>query len=227
MQVFKKHGCATALALAAAVFVLAGGAPAAAQQSGPTVQDRKAVMQAQIELLKTQADLNKALQESAGSESAPLPQVIAVFGLDGDMVARLQMSNGLVSNFRAGETIRSGLTVSSITPRQVSVVVGRGKAVKAIPLEFFAVVPAGSTGMAGLPPGVPGMPGAMPGGFRPQPIPRELLPAPPDVRVPSIGGPVAPVASIPAGATPAAPSLPPVATAAPAPAPLPLPVAAK
>lgn len=222
MSVSKQQSCASALALVTSVFLLGVGTPVSAQQSGQTVQDRKAVMQAQIELLKTQADLNKALQETAGSESAPLPQVIAVFGLDGDMVARLQMPNGLVSNFRAGETIRSGLTVASITPRQVSVVAGKGKAVKAIPLEFFAAVPPGSTGMAGLPPGVPGMPGAMPGGFRPQPIPRELLPAPPDVRIPGIGGLVPPVASTSASAIPAVPSPPPAAAG-----PLPLPVATK
>ena len=181
-----------------AALLIAAAAPAAAQQ---TVQERLAVMDAQLELLKKQGSLDKALQESAGSSWAALPQVLAVMGLDGVMSARLQLPNGVVNIYRVGEPVRPGMTVASISPRQVSVAVGGAKGARSVLLEFVAGGPApGQAGFAPLPGGRP-------------PVPRELLPEPPVVRLPTAAMPavVAPAAApsaSPPGAAGAAAVLP-------------------
>ena len=183
--------------LAAALFF---AVPALAQQ---TVQERMAVMDAQLELVKKQGQLDKALQESAGSSIAALPYVLAVMGMDQVMSARLQLSNGTVNTYRVGEAIRPGMTVGSISPRQVTVTLGAGKSARSVPLEFIAPAPvAGGAGFAPLPGGR-------------APLPRELLPEPPFVRVPASSMPVAPVIAAPAPAAPPPAAPTPAAPAAP------------
>lgn len=173
-----------------AAVLIASCAPAIAQH---TVQERMAVMDAQLELLKKKGQLDKALQESAGSSLAALPQILAVMGLEGVMLARLQLSDGAVNTYRVGETIRPGMAVVSITPRQVSVSVGGHKAMRAVPLEFIAgAAPAGQAGFAPLPGGR-------------APVPKELLPEPPPVRLPAVATPAAAPSAAPVVAPAAAP----------------------
>lgn len=160
-------------------------------QKVPSVSDRIAVRNAQVQLIKADTELERALQEQAGASLARLPVVYAVMGLDGAMQARLYQSNGVVNNYKVGDSVRPGMRVASITPREVWVEVGSGKQTRALPLEFKA----SSAGDTLTPqPGGLGMPGGRP------PVPRELLPAAPEVALP--GSAPEPVAAAPAAAAP-------------------------
>ena len=172
-----------------------------------SVQDRKAVMEAQIDLLKKQAELDRELQLSAGMTMTSMPQVLSVIVLDGRMTARLQFANGLVSNYVEGDVVRNGMRVASITPKQVAMTVGMDKKKsKLVVLDFVAG--------ASMIPGIPSQ-----GGLMPRPVPKELLPDPPYVPMPTPYVPSAPAkagvvappvaqapAPAPAVATPAAPA---------------------
>lgn len=151
----------------------------------PSVAERKAVMAAQIELLTQEEQLNAALARSAGNTVSSLPKVVAVMGMENKLVARLQMSTGAVTNYTEGQTVRPGMSVASITPRQVTLAVGTGKNSKAVPLEFIA-----GAQVTGLPGGVPPLPGG------PLPINPSLLPVPPAIRLaPDAGAAVAAAAA--------------------------------
>lgn len=155
-----------------------------------TVEDRKAVMDAQIELLKKQADLNTALRNVAGTSALGLPTVVSVTQIGNQRTVRLQLPNGQVSHYREGEVIRRGMVLTSIAPKQVLVAVENGKKMTAVPLEFAMTVPAGGQ--------------AQPTTLAS--VPDALLPAPPQVVVPAID--VIPAAKpVPAAATPAGPQM--------------------
>jgi hypothetical protein len=150
------------------VAVLAGGVAAAAD----TVEDRKAVMDAQIDLLKKQAELNKLLREVAGSSAMGMPVVISISQIGAEHVARLQMANGNTSYFREGDVVQPGVMLSGIGARQVFVRVGAGKKATAVPLEFARAVT-----------GVPGQANS----GQPVSVPNDaFLPPPPNVTVPAI-----------------------------------------
>jgi type IV pilus biogenesis protein PilP len=108
--------------------------------------DRKAQQQAQRELLQGENEL-RALRQS--SYATGLPSVISIAGLEGKkLVARLQLSNGNVSEFVEGDQVDNGISIASITPKTVIVKVGMGKSTKATPLFFVS----GSQPGAGSPP---------------------------------------------------------------------------
>ena len=198
-----KNRCGLATALLSAVVVMCTGAVHATE----SVQDRKAVMEAQIDLLKKQAELDRELQLTAGMSMTSMPQVLSVIGLDGRMTARLQFANGLVSNYVEGEVVRSGMRVASITPKQVALTVGMDKKKsKLVVLDFVA----GASMMPGI---------SAPGGVISRPVPKELLPDPPYVPMPTPYVPSTPAkasvsaqlvaptpASAPGAATPGAPA---------------------
>lgn len=138
-----------------------------------TVQDRLAVMDAQIGVLKKEAELNAALQSSAGITMSTMPQVLSVIGLDGKMTARLLFATGLVSNYAEGDVIRNGMRVASIAPQQVALMVGDKKRSKLIILDFVS----GTTMQSGMP---------LPSGVMSRPLPKELLPEPPVVASPAL-----------------------------------------
>ncbi|TWO71432.1 hypothetical protein FN976_10970 [Caenimonas sedimenti] len=165
------------------------GAPVLAQKG---YDDRRAEMDAQIDLLRKEKELNDALRAVAGSGAAAMPSVVSIMGIEGRFTARLMQPSGVVGNYSEGDTVRPGLVVASITPRAVAVKVGEGKRARTVPLEFMAG--AATTGPAG--PGMPGLPPGAPGGGGV--LPPELLPAPPSV----LPAPRAPGQSTPA-ATPA------------------------
>jgi hypothetical protein len=135
-----------------------------------TVEDRKAVMDAQIELLKKQADLNTALRAVAGTLALGLPTVVSVTQIGNQRTVRLQLPNGQISHFREGDAIRHGMVLTAIAPKQVVVAVANGKKMTAVPLEFAMVVQAGAH--------------AQP--IAPAIMPDALLPLPPRVVVPAI-----------------------------------------
>lgn len=153
----------------ALVFAMAM-APSFAQK---TVDDRKAELDAQIELLRKEAELNAALRSVAGSTALGMPAVVSVAQVDGKGVARLQLPNGIVSHFREGDHINSQMVVNSISSARVFVSIKRGKKEVVIPLDYVAV--AGGTG-PGTAAGTAGM-----GGIPAAPLPPELLPPPPVV----------------------------------------------
>lgn len=160
--------------------------------------DQKAELEAQIDLLGKRKQLDEILRSSAESSFRGMPAVVAIMGIEGRMVARLQQPNGTVMNYAEGEIIRPGIVVATITSRSVTVRVGSGKKSSLVPLERLA----GATqGLAGA--------GGMPSPQQGQPLPPELLPMPPVVARPlqplPMGVPPAPVAQpAPAAMQPAA-----------------------
>jgi len=199
-----------------AVLSICASLPAFAQKS---YDERRNEMDAQIDLLRKEKELQDAQRAVAGASGGGLPAVVAIMGIDGRMTARLLQPNGVLGNFTEGETVRPGIVVAAITPRSVAVKVGEGKRARTVPLEFMAGASRG-----GLP-GGPGLPGGTGGGPA---VPPELLPPLPSVlpgvRVPT-GQPAAPAA--PAQPTPAPVAAQPGAAGAPqsAPAPQPAPTA--
>lgn len=178
------------------VFALVATAASAWGQAAPSVADRIAVRKAQVELLKADKELLGALQDQAGASAGALPYVHAVMGLDGAMTARLMHASGIVSNYKVGDRVRPGMSVASITSREVWVSVGAGKQARSVPLEFRSARTAEEPVMPG---GGPGLPGGRP------PVPAELLPAPPAVQLPAVQTAAPPTpAPAPAAAAPAA-----------------------
>jgi hypothetical protein len=145
----------------------------AAAQAGPSVQERIAKSRAQVELLKADADLQKARMEVAGASAVGLPSVQAVMGMDGAMSVRLEHVNGVVANYKIGEAVRPGISVTAIAPREVWVTVGSGRNARVVPLEFKSALDPQAANAGG-----PGLPGGRP------PVPAELLPPAPDVQLP-------------------------------------------
>ncbi len=154
----------------AIVFFMASVCAAASGQAVGTVEDRKAVMDAQIELVKKETDLNSALRSLAGSSALGLPTVVSVTQLGNQRTVRLQLPNGQVSHYREGDSIRRGMVLTSIAPKHVVVAVQNGKKMTPVPLEFAMVVSASAQ--------------AQP--TTPASIPDALLPSPPQVVVPAI-----------------------------------------
>lgn len=166
--------------MAAMAVMLVACAPVLAQQN---VEDRKAVLDAQIDLARKQAELNDALRRLAGGTTLGLPSVISISKVGGRPIARLQMPNGTSEYVREGEALRQGMNVTAITSKQVIISVANGKKQVAIPLDFVAVASA-----------------------TPQPnqssVPSELLPTAPEVTLPVAAPPRVP-ATAPAASSPA------------------------
>lgn len=185
----------------AALAVIALGGTAQAQ----TLADELNRRQAQIQLLESQEQLNKALQRAADPILSKMPQILAISGMEGDLGARLILANGTVGTYKEGDTVRGSMKVVGITHKAVMVSMAspRSKKPTVMALEF---VPGGQSRGAG-PTGSPGGTASMGAVGAPLPIPVELLPAPPRVNlgtpVPQVSA-VAPTASVaPAAAQPA------------------------
>ncbi len=107
------------------------------------VEDQKAYMEAQIELLKKEADLNAAMKTLSQVAGEALPSIVSI-GVRGALsYARLLMPNGATVIYSAGEPIKKGLTLLRIEERAVWVQVESPKGIKkALSLEFAQVAPA-------------------------------------------------------------------------------------
>jgi hypothetical protein len=103
-----------------------------------TLEDRKAVMEAQIELLRKEMELNTMLRQASGAGAPSLPMVVSISTVGSERSARLQFPNGMVGRYREGEMIRPDLVLSVITPMQVMVSVRVGKKTAAVALDFLA-----------------------------------------------------------------------------------------
>jgi type IV pilus biogenesis protein PilP len=158
-------------ALATAVVLSAIVSSACAQTEPPTLADRLSLMDAQLQLLRKQFELDQALSISAITTVGTLPRVVAVYGFEPKLQARLVLAGGMTATFQEGDPIRGAMKVLAISPRAVVVSVKNGRRTSAITLEFVAVAVPTAGGMP-LPPGMPGAP-------QPAPVPPELLPLPP------------------------------------------------
>lgn len=125
-------------ALLFAALACSGSVDAAAQNQIMTLEDRKAVMDAQIELLRKEMELNTILRQVNGAGALTLPLVVSISTVGNERSARLQFPNGMVGRYREGEIIRSDLVLSTITPMQVMVSVRVGKKAAAVALDFLA-----------------------------------------------------------------------------------------
>lgn len=153
------------------VAVVAAVGVASFARAQETVEDRKAVLDAQIDLLKKQAEVNKLLRDVAGSSAMGLPVVLSTSEVGGVRMARLQLANGNAGYFREGEMVQNGVAISSIAGDRVFARIGSGKGAKAILLDFASRVP--------------GTPGA-PNQANTSTANDALLPQPPAVKVPAI-----------------------------------------
>jgi hypothetical protein len=137
-------------------------------------------MEAQIQILRKRAELNQALAQAAAPGLGPVPRVLAIYGLEQALVARLVLPSGVIANFREGEIVRNGMKVAAITARSVVVTVGPEKLHRTLALEFLAgaSTPASLHGQAAPPPPPPWAPGV-----QLPPVPPELLPALPAVNI--------------------------------------------
>lgn len=152
-----------------------------AQDDSGTLADRLSRMDAQVQLLRKKLELDQALSLTAGTSLGSLPRVVAVYGFEPLLQARLMLPGGMVSTYREGDVIRGSMKVVAITPKSVVVSVRSGRKTNALPLEFIAGAMEGQGGAAPLPPGPPAS----------GPLPPELLPPPPVV-----GSPMPPPARI-------------------------------
>lgn len=137
--------------------------------SAQMVEDRKAVLDAQIELSRKEKELQDLRRSLAGTAALGMPVVVSVT-VGAQRLARLQLPNGIVGHYREGEMVRPGMVVTSIAPKQVFVTVSGGRRAAAIPLEFAGPVIPGAPQMA----------------QQQQNVPDSLLPPVPEVQVPAI-----------------------------------------
>jgi len=101
------------------------------------VEDQKAMMEAQIELLKKQADLNAALKALSPHGAQALPSVVSIALRGPISFARLLMPSGESVVFKPGERIHQGLTLVSIEDKAVWVHVEQAGMAKTLArLEF-------------------------------------------------------------------------------------------
>ncbi len=116
---------------------------------GYNLEDQKALMEAQIEMLKKQTDLSAALKTWAQAGSMSLPRVITI-GIRGqEAFTKLLFSNASEMIFKSGESIKRGLTVAKIDEGGVWVDLELSRGLmKRIRLDF-AQLPVNETWMAG------------------------------------------------------------------------------
>ena len=109
------------------------------------LEDQKAYMEAQIELLKKETDLNAAMKTLSQVGGESLPSIVSI-GVQGtSSYARLLLPNGASVIFAPGESIKKGLRLLRIEERAVWVQVQDAKgAKKELSLEFAQVAPAQS-----------------------------------------------------------------------------------
>lgn len=134
-----------------------------------TVEEQMAVIDAKIQIVKKQKELDEALRASVGAGASAMPSIVSI-AVGANRVVRLQLPNGLIGHFREGDSIRPGMSVNSITAREVHVLVASGAKAAVVPLDYAA--PSGH-----------GVNGA---GSQVAHAPSALLPAEPTVIVPKV-----------------------------------------
>ena len=121
----------------------------AVQAQGFNLEDQKALMEAQIEMLKKQTDLNAALKAWAQAGAQSLPRVVSV-GIRGqEAFTKLLFSNASEVIFKAGEPIKRGLSVAKIEESGVWVDLESSSGVKKRIRLDYAQMPVNENWMAG------------------------------------------------------------------------------
>ena len=85
------------------------------------LEDQKAIMQAQIELLHKEAELQSAMRQAHVGQALNLPQVVSIAWVAGRYIARLDLGQGVQGNFLQGERVQDELSIQSISQERVSV----------------------------------------------------------------------------------------------------------
>ena len=154
-----------------------------AQETNPSVgvvndlDDQKAVMQAQIEIMRKELDLNSTLKSLAMSVYQPLPSVLSLSIRGSQAQVRLLFASGVSANYKTGDLVPGGFKISEIKEREVFVEIRRNSKAVRVALEF-AISPASpSLSPSFVSAGV----GAI--------IPPELMPKLPHVPMPAVSAP--------------------------------------
>lgn len=86
----------------------------------PTYSDQIAIMQAQIQLLEKQSELNLAIQKAAGSSSMALPKVLSIIQDSTGSQASIFYASGRVRVIQKGDVIIPGVVATEISSLGVS-----------------------------------------------------------------------------------------------------------
>ena len=159
-------------------FIAIGGWCGAVLAQPVPLADQTNAMEAQIQILRKRAELNQALAQAATPGLGPLPRVLAIYGLDQALVARLLLPAGVVASYREGDVIRAGVKLVAITSRSVVVAAGPDRQRRNVTLDFVPGARVSSQAFAGSGPSLSPAPGTAL-----LPVPPEWLPAPPAVNV--------------------------------------------
>ena len=144
------------------------------------LEDQKAIMQAQIELLHKEAELQSAMRQAHVGQALNLPQVVSIAWVAGRYIARLDLGQGVQGNFLQGERVQDELSIQSISQERVSVSWRRGKKFQTLPLRFLnAQETRGSS-----PASKETLLGGLANGLNLSPLPVELLGTLPGVSFP-------------------------------------------
>ncbi|CAN7626319.1 hypothetical protein LJR189_004720 [Acidovorax delafieldii] len=136
-----------------------------------TYADISLGLDAQLAILQKSEQVRAALLRNVDPALASLPQVVAVMGIEGELKARLLLSNGVVMTYAEGDQINQAMRVAAVTPRQVTVAVkpsSKKAKTELVPLQFQAGATMNGAG------GFPGM--SQPSSV---PLPSGLIPAAP------------------------------------------------
>ena len=113
----------------------------------PTWLDEMATLDAQIQLLQKQIELDELLEQRAAARSSVLPSVLTIVSFAGRNTVELLFPNGRTSRHRIGDEIAPEVWISTIHSRGVLVdmVIADGKR-REVALEFASA--AGSAASA-------------------------------------------------------------------------------
>ena len=147
-------------------------------------EDQKAIMQAQIELLHKQAELQAAWRQVGSVQTLNLPQIVSISSLQGRYSVRLDLGSGQQRNFSLGDRVREDLSIQGIGPDQVSVTYQRGRERRVLPLNFLSTQ--GANGPLAGRGSSAGVLGSDAGGSHVPPLPLEMLGSLPSVTFPTL-----------------------------------------
>ena len=144
------------------------------------LEDQKAIMQAQIELLHKEAELQSAMRQAHVGQALNLPQVVSIAWVAGRYIARLDLGQGVQGNFLQGERVQDELSIQSISQERVSVSWRHGKKYQTLPLRFLNA----QETRPGAPNPKETLMGGLSSGLNLSPLPVELLGSLPAVNFP-------------------------------------------
>jgi hypothetical protein len=138
--------------------VRVGNTPQRWEQPGSTTVDQLERVEAATALLKAQnAYFEEQRRSQAIDASDTLPAIVAIFGAQDNLRARVISPRGTMYKVAVGDSIGIGIKIASITRQGVLVSIANGSGKKAssreLPLTFYTPVAAGGWFSAGTVPG--------------------------------------------------------------------------